>query len=198
MLDLLSLLGLSMVVFVATNIDDIFILLGMLCDPRLRLRQVIVGQYLGLGALYAVSIAGSLVSLVLAPAYVGLLGLAPILIGLKQLYDLGKPDDDVAPESGRSAAGVLSVAAITVANGGDNIGIYTPLFATRSWMEVALIGAAFALMTALWIAAAHWFISHPTLGAPIRKHGPRLVPFVLIGLGVLIMAEAGTFGLLHR
>lgn len=197
MLDLLSLLSLSIVVFVATNIDDIFILLGMLCDPRLRLRHVVVGQYLGLGALYAVSIAASLVSLVLAPAYVGLLGLAPIMIGLKQLYDLGKPDDD-APESGRSAAGVLSVAAITIANGGDNIGIYTPLFATRSWMEIAIIGAAFALMTALWIAAAHWFISHPTLGAPIRKYGPRLVPFVLIGLGVLIMTDAGSFSLLHR
>jgi cadmium resistance protein CadD (predicted permease) len=35
------------------------------------------------------------------------------------------------------------------------------------------------------------------LGAPIRRYGHRVVPFVLIALGVLVLYEAGSFGLLR-
>jgi cadmium resistance protein CadD (predicted permease) len=189
-----SLLGLSVVVFASTNIDDIFVLLGLLSDPKLRIGRAIAGQYLGIGALYAVSVIGSLISLVLAPAYIGLLGIVPILIGLKQLWDLSRGAGD-EPDDNSSGSGVLTIALITIANGGDNIGVYTPLFATRSAFDIAAIGIVFAVMTGLWVLAAHWFIRHPTLGAPIRRYGHKVVPFVLIALGIGIMAEAGTLSL---
>ena len=41
------------------------------------------------------------------------------------------------------------VKALAIANGGDNIGIYTPSFAIRSGNEVAVIALVFAAMTAL-------------------------------------------------
>ena len=43
------------------------------------------------------------------------------------------------------------------------------------------------VMTALWCALAHWLVNHPTLGAPIRRYGHRILPFVLIGVGVMVM-----------
>lgn len=36
------------------------------------------------------------------------------------------------------------------------------------------------------------------IGLPIRRYGHRLAPVVLIGLGVLILYQAGSFGLLLR
>lgn len=110
---------------------------------------------------------------------------------------------DVAdgPEQHRGGAGpgnVAMVAAVTIANGGDNISIYTPLFATRTGPDIAVIGLVFATMTALWLLIAFRLISHPMLGAPIRRYGHRIVPVVLIGLGVLILSEAGTFQLLRN
>ena len=200
---LLGLVGIAVVLFASTNMDDVFVLLGFFSDPKFRARQVALGQLLGIAALYGVSVVASLISLVVAPAYVGLLGLAPIAIGLKKLWDLWHDDaeeSDGDKDAGKPVAGhgnILAVAAVTVANGGDNISIYTPYFANRTGYEIVIIGVVFALMTGLWLAGAHWLTSHRTLGAPIRRYGHRAVPFVLIALGCFILYEAGTFALLR-
>lgn len=195
--------GLAIVLFASTNIDDIFVLLGFFADPRFRTREIAAGQFMGITALYGASVLFSLLSLVIAPAYIGLLGLAPIAIGLKKAWDLHKGDaNETASAERRSVfaggGNMVSVAAVTVANGGDNISIYTPLFAARSATDVAVIGAVFAVMTLIWLAFACWLTQHRTLGVPIRRYGHRVVPFVLIALGVMILYEAGSLSLLRH
>ena len=196
---LLVLLGLAVVVFASTNLDDLFILLGFFADPKFRARDVVIGQYAGIGALYGVSVVAAAVSWTIPKAYVGLLGLVPIFIGAKKLWEVSRGTDDkelalqLHSDAG-AIAQILSVAAVTTANGGDNIGIYTPLFAMRSGAEIATIGLVFASMTAIWCLLARWMVKHPLLGRALNRHGHRVIPFVLIGLGVLIMFEAGIFG----
>jgi len=51
----LSLIGLAIVVFASTNIDDAFVLVGFLADKDFRVRDVVIGQYAGVGALYMAS-----------------------------------------------------------------------------------------------------------------------------------------------
>ena len=85
-----------------------------------------------------------------------------------------------------------------VANGGDNIGIYAPSFAIRSRDEIAVIALVFVAMTAFWCFAAHSMVNHPKLGTPIHRCGHRFAPIVLIGLGILIIYQAGSLGLLLR
>jgi cadmium resistance protein CadD (predicted permease) len=190
------------VVFAWTNIDDLFVLLGFFSDPRFLPRQVVIGQYLGITALYGASVLASLLSLVLRPAYIGLLGFAPIFMGINRLYSLWRgvdadERDAHSRASARAGRNILTVAMATIANSGDNISIYTPLFATRSAWEVAAAGLIFAFMTALWCLAGHRLVHHPTLGAPIRRYGHRTVPFILIALGTLILYEAGSFTLIQ-
>jgi cadmium resistance protein CadD (predicted permease) len=194
-----ALVSLAIGLFVATNLDDIFVLLGFLSDPRYRPRQVAVGQFLGIATLYAASVVASLLALVVSPAYVGFLGILPIFIGLRQIRELrqsGTPEDAEDPPARSGRWNALSIAAVTIANGGDNLSVYIPIFATRSRAELAVIGAVFAAMTLLWLAAAFWLTRHRTLGAPIRRHGRRVVPFVLVGLGCYILYAAGSFTLL--
>jgi cadmium resistance protein CadD (predicted permease) len=201
--NLFGILGIAVVLFASTNVDDIFVLLGFFADPKFRPRQVVIGQYLGIAALYAASVLASLISLVIPAAYIGLLGLAPIFLGLKKLWMLreGSGADDAPEDHEKVSAGhgnIVAVAAVTIANGGDNISIYTPLFATRAIDEIAVIAIVFVLMTALWLGVAHFLVNHPTIGRPIRRYGHRAVPFVLVALGTLILYEAGTVRLFHR
>jgi cadmium resistance protein CadD (predicted permease) len=200
-MNLAAVLGLAVVVFASTNIDDIFVLLGFLADPHFQLRNVAVGQYLGIGVLVIVSIAASLISLVFAPDHVGLLGLLPVLIGVIKLFTLLRRRDNEDAQHHEARSGsigqIAAVAAVTIANGGDNVGIYTPLFATETARAAAVIVIAFMILTALWIGVAHLLVSHPTLGATIRRYGHIAAPFVLIGLGIYILHDAGPLQLLR-
>jgi cadmium resistance transport/sequestration family protein len=193
---------LGIMLFAATDVDDLVILIAFFADPRFRAREVIVGQYLGIGALILVSIAAALIALVVPLAYVGFLGLIPIIIAVADLVDSWRGDDErgedaqpLAADHGRSK--VFAVAAVTIANGGDNIGVYVPLFAVSSAAQVAVIVAVFLLMTALWCALAHWLVHHRTIGIHMRRYGHRVLPFVLIAVGLFVMFEAGTLALLQ-
>ena len=194
---LLGVFGVAIVVFASTNVDDISVLLGFFADRKFRAKQVVIGQYLGIAALYGVSVLASFLVLVIPAAYIGLLGFAPIFFGLRRLWELwnGVETGDNPEDHEKASVGhgnIVAVALVTIANGGDNISIYTPLFATRSVYEILAIGCIFAILTAVWLGAAHSLVNHPTLGAPIRRHGHRVVPFILIALGILILYEAGT------
>jgi cadmium resistance protein CadD (predicted permease) len=194
----MAVVGLAVVLFASTNIDDLFVLLTFFANRTFSAHQIVVGQYLGIGALVLGSIALSLISLVLARAHVGLLGMLPVVIGIKKLFvPYGARSDDQTGEQGNPGLGnLLSVAAVTIGNGGDNIGIYTPVFATRSVSEIALIVLVFAVMVAVWLAFSHWLVNHPTLGAPIRLCGHIVTPFILIALGLFILYRAGSVSLL--
>jgi cadmium resistance protein CadD (predicted permease) len=194
MMEFLGIVGLAVVLFVSTNIDDVFVLLGFFADPKYRLRHIIAGQYLGIGLLVLVSVVASLVSLVVAPAYVGLLGLLPIAIGIHKLFER----EESVERRGGGVGRALAVAGVTIANGGDNIGVYTPVFATSSADAIATIAIVFAIMVAMWLIAAHWLVNHPSLGAPIRRYAHVATPIVLIAIGVWVLYEAGTIGLLLR
>lgn len=191
MTGLLTTLGLGVALFAATNVDDIFLLLALFADPRLKPRQVVLGQLLGMAALVAASVVASALAVALAAHYVGLLGLVPLGLGLAQLVRRMRGVHDSHDEQrGLQGAGrVAAVAAITIANGGDNLGIYVPAFATRTHAELALLGALFLLLTGVWCGLGYYLVQHPTLGAPIRRYAAPATPFVLIALGLYILAD---------
>ena len=200
---LFALLGLAIALFVCTNVDDVFMLVGFFSDAGFPARDIVIGQYAGIAALFGVSVAASLVSLVIPRAYIGLLGILPILIGAKKLLELyrrrEKTEQTLQSHSNPKPYGrPATVALVTFANGGDNIGIYAPSFAIRSPFQIAVIALVFVGMTALWCLAAHAMVNHPKLGAPIRRYGHRVTPIVLIAFGILILYQAGTFGWLFR
>jgi cadmium resistance protein CadD (predicted permease) len=188
-------LALAVTLFASTNIDDLVVLIGFFADRRFRARDIVAGQFAGVAALSLVSAAGSLLSLVIPPTYLGLLGILPIVIGIRKLSNLRL--DPSTPESS-SRGSIAGVALVTIANGGDNIGIYIPAFAIHSGGQIGVIAMVFAAMTALWCMLAHWMVNHRRFGAPLRRYGHIFAPLILIGLGVLILHHAGTIGwLLH-
>ena len=188
-MDFAALVGVAVAAFVATDIDDIFILI-VLFSAGYPARQVVAGQYLGISLLVTIGVLGALVALVVPPYVIGLMGIAPIAIGIKKLLELRKNNDEKPVLKGRNAA-ALSVAAVTFANGGDNIAVYVPLFASyNTASEMATLAAIFMAMTGAWCAVAHYLVKHPLVAARMHRIGRVILPFVLMGLGAYIIAEA--------
>lgn len=198
----MGLLGLAIALFASTNVDDMFVLVGFFADPKFRPRDIVTGQYVGITALFALALLGSLLALVISRAYIGLLGVVAIGVGAKRLFDLYWNRELTEstlehPDTGRHTR-VATVALLTLANGADNLGIYMPAFAIRSPIEIGMIAIIFAVMTGLWCFFAHWIVHHPTFGKPIRRYGQRMAPLLLIAIGISILYDAGSFGLLVR
>jgi cadmium resistance protein CadD (predicted permease) len=113
-----------------------------------------------------------------------LLGIIPILLGVRKFLALRHP----AREKTVSTQGRIgAIALVTIANGGDNVGVYMPAFAVHAAGQIAIIALVFAVMTALWCLLAQRLVSHPKLGAPIRHYAHFLSPLVLVGLGLFIL-----------
>ena len=131
----------SVTTFAATNVDDLF-LLSVFFARRESMRRVIAGQYLGFAGIVALSMFGFWAALAIPLAWFRFLGFLPLAIGIKRLLHTRKAEVPVA-----SNFKVLSIAAITLANGGDNLGVYVPFFAVNfraSWGDSRQLHGAIA------------------------------------------------------
>lgn len=196
MVDVVGLVGIGIAAFAATDIDDLFVLILFFSHPNFTARQVVLGQYLGIASLIAASAVASLVSLVIPAAFVGLMGVIPIAIGIKKLVETRKPNDDedqTKVQTTRASASYLrflTVAAITIANGGDNIGVYVPLFASGGLGDMAILIAIFLAITGVWCAMGYYLAKHRVVASRFSRLAGIVLPFVLIMLGVFILLDA--------
>lgn len=199
---ILEVIALGIGAFVATNIDDLFILIVFFAKRSFPTTQIIVGQYVGMGLLLGVSLVGSLIALLIPHNLIGLVGLFPIAIGIKELVELrNKKDDDSDDEDEaiivnrlyknrwKTYLPFLTVATITF-SGGEEIGVYTSIFATNgSPSEIMTIFSVVMMLTGVWCWIAAYLVNRSYLAAHFRRIADRILPFVLIGLGIYILAE---------
>jgi cadmium resistance transport/sequestration family protein len=201
--ELLTAISTGMTAFTATNLDDILILLLFFSQVNavFRRRHIVFGQFLGFTALVFASLPGFFGRLIFPPDWIGMLGLLPIAIGLSRLLNPETDDSEAEAELEQSEKSFFSsflspqtysVAAVTVANGGDNIGIYVPLFASNTLESLAVILAVFFAMVGVWCYAAYRLIQMRAIADTLTRYGNQLVPFVLIGLGMAILVKSGT------
>ncbi len=191
------LIGLGISTFVATNIDDLFILISFFSNPSFTNRQIVMGQLLGITTLVAVSAFSYFLKMVVPASWIGLSGLLPIAIGLKNLRQktVGQKEDattasaDDDKRQKRISSNILFVAFMTIANGGDNIGIYAPFFASLSLIQILVVVLIFLALTCLWCVASYYLVNNRFIGDQIAKYGHRLLPWILIGLGVFILIK---------
>jgi len=188
----------AIVAFAATDIDDLFVLMIFYSSRSFPARQVTLGQFIGIGVLVVISILGSLIALVVPIYVIGLLGLVPIAIGIKNLIE-GRDNNKTSstqtvPKENKSYLAFLTVAAITISNGGDNIGVYVPLFSKYNTVDqITMLTSVFIAMTAIWCITSYYLVNHPSLASRIRNIGTIIMPFALIGLGVYILMDSFLF-----
>jgi cadmium resistance protein CadD (predicted permease) len=85
---------------------------------------------------------------------------------------------------------LLTVAAVTF-SGGEEIGICTAIFATNKDVSaITTIISVVMVSIALWCFLANYLVKHSFIADTLRRIGSRVLPFVLIGLGLFILVEA--------
>lgn len=194
----------SIAAFIATNIDDIFILLLFFSQVNtlFRRRHIVIGQYLGFTILILASLPGFFGRMLLPQSWIGILGIAPIILGVRQWLFSDEENSDDTPNIEQDSVfssltnyispQTCGVAAVTFANGGDNIGIYVPLFANCTWDSLAVILSIFFTLVGVWCYTAYRLSHIPIVAETLTRYGSYLVPFVLVALGVSILSENHT------
>ncbi|BAQ62473.1 cadmium resistance transporter [Geminocystis sp. NIES-3708] len=204
--------------FIATNIDDLVILLILFAqvkEEKITKIHVISGSYWGFIVIILLSLIGFFGGLIISPSWIGLLGILPIIIGIKQLIQPDNETEEVQLVTSEYVnlsnrhpflsfvsqilhPQTYKVAVITFANGGDNIGVYVPLFATNNLMNLMIILLVFFVLKAISCYLAYRLIKNPKIADIITKYGNNIVPYILIGLGFFIFWKNGTFSLLYK
>ena len=187
--------------FVATNIDDLVVLtvfFGRARGDRSAAARVLVGQYLGFIAILVVSVLGALGAQLLPDTAIAYFGLVPILLGLRAAWAAWRHRDDHDEDwelGGHVGVGTATVAAVTIANGGDNIGVYVPVFAVAGPSGMPAYVIIFLIGVGLWCLLSQSIAAHPAVAKMLERWEHVLLPVVLIAIGLAVLIEGGAFGL---
>lgn len=184
--------------FLVTNIDDVIVLslfFARGAGAPGTTRRIITGQYIGFGAILAVSVLVALgASAFLSEDAVAYFGLVPLLLGLYAAWQAWRNRGDDDDDSGKAVA-VWTVAAVTFANGGDNIGVYVPVFLAVGTGAIAVYAVVFLVLVAALVFVARFVATRRPIAELLERWESVLFPLVLVGLGLVILLEGGAFGL---
>ncbi|MBF2005801.1 MAG: cadmium resistance transporter [Chlorogloeopsis fritschii C42_A2020_084] len=199
----------------ATTFDDNIYLTAFFgkVNHIFRPKHIIVGEFVGFTALVFASLPGFFGGLILPESWIGLLGILPISIGIINLMSRNDDGDTIQDVSIGFSHAVKSrrrkkslwatlrdphtyrVSAVTIANGGNNIGIYVPLFASSNLPSLGVILCVCYLTVGLWCFLSYNLTRNPLMAPLLARYGRKVFPIVLIWLGFSIMMKSGTFQL---
>ncbi|RYL94167.1 CadD family cadmium resistance transporter [Sporolactobacillus sp. Y61] len=185
--------------FIATSIDYVIILVVLFSEFKKKkgaTRDIALGQYAGITVLLVVSVLAAFGLAYVPQRWVGLLGFVPMYLGLKVWFGGGEDDEgeeeEIIESSHRFSKLALSVTAISLAAGGDNLGVYIPLFTTLNLFDLVLTIVIYYLMAAVLLAFSRSLTAIRGVSETVEKYEKFIVPVVFVALGFMILFENGT------
>jgi cadmium resistance protein CadD (predicted permease) len=176
-----DLIGGAVAAFVATNLDGFVLLTLLFASPGAQGRTVVVGQYLGLALLVAISAIAAVGLVVVPTRWVGLLGVIPLALGIRALT--GRTDH--TPQAPR--VNLLGVVGLVVADGADNVAVYTPAFRHLGPARSLGYTLVFVALAAVWCVLAAALARRRAIAQTVERLGHILVPVVFIVIGLALL-----------
>jgi len=185
--------------FIATNLDDIIVLslfFARGAGQRGTTARILAGQYVGfVGILGAAVLIALGAEAFLSSAVIPYFGLIPLALGLWAAWEAWQGDDDDDEKISGKKVTIWTVAVVTFANGGDNIGVYVPVFVNVGPSTTTAYCIVFLLLVAGLVFIAKFVATRPPIAEILERWEHILFPLVLIGLGIGILVSGGAFGL---
>jgi cadmium resistance protein CadD (predicted permease) len=182
--------------FAGTNIDDMVVLAVLnasaQADGHPARWQIWVGQYTGIAVLTVISLVAALGLALVPGGWIWLLGLMPLTLGVHKLFIAVRAHRSGDPVSPAMATGLPGVIGLTIANGGDNVAAYTPVFRTLDVGDTAVTLVVFAVGVALWCFLGSWLVARHKI---VQDRAHWIVPVVLILIGLYVVYKSGVLGL---
>jgi cadmium resistance transport/sequestration family protein len=162
-------------------------------------RDIVLGQYLGFTVLIIISLLASFGIAFIPQQWIGLLGLIPIFIGLKVLFEKDEgdeEDEEIIESTNRFSNFILSVTVIMLAAGGDNLGVYIPYFTVLNTIELIVTIVIYYIAAAVLLYLCQRVSAVKGISETVEKYEKIIVPIVFLALGIMIMSENGTFSMI--
>jgi cadmium resistance protein CadD (predicted permease) len=194
LIDALAVIGLVAGSFAATNVDNLALLVSWLISGRGNPTKILAGYTLGMLALLIVACLFGLGANLVPERYVGYLGIIPIALGLKGLYELFRAtaETEVGPAPSTNLALIFSIATTQLANGIDTVLVFGPLLAdSELGVDFMMIGG-FVVMVLVWFRLARFLEFQASRIAIIERYSHWISPIVLIVIGLYIMDNSAT------
>ena len=182
----------SMLVFISTSIDYLVVLTILFSTMNTgKQRSIYIGQYKLIVGFSL--IAAYFLNFIPQDWVIGLLGLLPLILGIRAVFiDEDVDEKDLEEKMSHRQSEVASVVALTIALGGDNLGIYIPYFTGMSFQEVIVVILVFIIGIFILCYLSKRLASVPMIGEVVERYEKVIVPVVFIGLGIFILLENGT------
>ena len=192
----------SIILYSGTAVDLLIILMLFFAKRKSRkdIINIYLGQFLGSVSLILLSLLFAFVlDYIPSKEILGLLGLIPILLGLKVLL-LGDSDGEAIAKEGLRKDNknlIFLVAMITFAScGADNIGVFVPYFTTLNLANLIVALLTFLVMIYLLVFSAQKLAQVPSVGETLEKYSRWFIAVVYLGLGIYILIENNSFDML--
>jgi cadmium resistance protein CadD (predicted permease) len=193
---LLSIIPIAIGAFLATNLDNLTLLVALLARYRSRTSNVVAGYVACMLFVGLISFGIGKAADIVPVRYLGLLGLIPVSIGvvgiIKLLRTRGQgPATEETPIDGAKSAFFASLLT-QLGNVGDTIVTFSILFADSSPLADILVIFTLGAMTASFVIVAIYAIRHPAVSHWIERYAHRVTPFILIIVGAYILTNTAT------
>lgn len=196
MIDVLTIAAVTAAAFVGTNLDNLILLIALYSRYLHQSKIVTAGYIAGMFVIglivFFVSEAGDFIPV----AYLGSLGIIPVVIGLKGLFELyRKKQNATTSDSTISASGktvFLSVFMTQLSNSADTIITFTIFqFDSKDTMDY-VISSTFLVMIFVFAGVAFYSLKHRNLRKFLDRFGHWITPFILIFVGLYIISDTAT------
>lgn len=191
MLDMAFVIAIVAGAFIATNLDNLVLLIGLFGRYNDRRYEVAFGYLSGMLIIAALTYYVGRLAGTIPVTYLGLLGVIPVLIGLTGILRLfrnrGVVRDPVAPGAGSTA--VAATLLTQLGNGTDTIVTFSVLFSDSNDLGDHLVLASFTGMVLLFVLIAQLALRHPWLSRPIQLYGHYITPLILITVGAYVLSN---------
>jgi cadmium resistance protein CadD (predicted permease) len=194
-LDVVAVIAVVTGSFVATNLDNLLLLVVLLAATGRNL-PVLAGYVVSSLVILALSTVGVAVGVWLDPGLVGYLGVIPIGLGLYALLQRGGDTAVLLPGFAVAGAGVLRLGAgsfaLMLGNSGDSLALLVPLLAETDAQFLPVVLASWVSMALLLAGLALLVGGDERLAKRIGDRGSRVIPWVMVAVGLYILLDTAT------
>jgi cadmium resistance protein CadD (predicted permease) len=185
------LVAISAAAFVSTNLDNLLMLAALLAMTSSRPLPVLAGYLFATVLVVGTALVIGRVGDLIDTRYAGLLGLIPIALGLRGLFGLLRGSAQAGPER-KTSAGFWRTAALILPISGDSLAVYVSLLADTSPGLDAVATATLLVSALVFAGTAGLLVSRPGFGSRVGRLGQRLMPWLMIGVGIYVLADTPT------
>jgi len=190
-LDVVIVIGVSAGAFVATNLDNLVLLVALYSRYSDRRHEVMFGYLCGMLIVAIVTYGIGRLAGTAPVGYLGLLGIIPVLIGLAAIFRLfrnkGVVHDPAVP--GARSTAVAATMLTQLSNSTDTILTYSVLYSDSNDLGDHLVLASFGGMAVMFALTASLALRHPWLSRPIQLFGRYITPLILIAIGTFVLSN---------